>query len=830
MLFLRNIREIEWATQDGISGCYLRQEHPDGVARRVILIGETQTHGNDEQEWLVFETPVVADGSNGNLRVEIAFQLTTSGQSALQIIAPHDGAVVCVFFPTEKRTNLGFLIQGPYRTTPARDNVPKDDAWNRSLIEKTAALVGRTLPVLRDMRLLTPDAFHALPIQQADFLPESMFCPIFEVVADTLKAEILIPTDTNAFARARSVRLSRSAELRKLFPPDRLTALVSSGEPIEWVVGDITQDRTVTLYAYFRQILGIEEVSPEDVVRYLTAEFLLCQSDDWLGSFFVFLEGQEALWRKPRWPGDTPGPIRALPIIRLEDGSHIQPFRPDGTPAAYISAPVEESGIPYVKRSLVENDRACSFLKKLGMGEFDILAELRIIRLPKYQRVGTVVPADENIEDVRFIIRALRVNTPIKKESIWAAVREVPFVWGRNVSTGQESYRKGGEVYIRSDELDLYFSGNKNAWFLDIRYPQDLLPGLEEMGVSQTIRMHEPTRRRDWKGNLHLEGYPYRRGMNGFDPAFDVDELRFALEHPTLDRSRYVWNNIAIPHAHKVRGVIQESTRTDFRFAGDIATFSEMGKTLTGFNWLPLHTSFVRSTAISLDELPEGFVRDETLAARLQMKLNEVAALARKVGVEMEDIRLLQELKADPEQYEQVRQWIQARTQKPDFPVRSSQNPDRRSLHVGQDIKAAPNKSYETKPLSQRVSSPNQDKTTWLRESYTNSAGQMICQICEKEMPFKKRDGQYYFEAVELLNTLPYEYHAFYLALCPVCAAKYKEFVKHDPEASTLLKGALSAAKTPLVPLSLGEEAASLRFVETHFIDVRVLLEEYVDG
>jgi hypothetical protein len=45
-----------------------------------------------------------------------------------------------------------------------------------------------------------------------------------------------------------------------------------------------------------------------------------------------------------------------------------------------------------------------------------------------------------------------------------------------------------------------------------------------------------------------------------------------------------------------------------------------------------------------------------------------------------------------------------------------------------------------------------------------------------------------------------------------------------------LLKGALSAAKTPLVPLSLGEEAASLRFVETHFIDVRVLLEEYVDG
>ena len=32
-----------------------------------------------------------------------------------------------VFFSTEKETFLGFLIQGPYRTTPARANVPEHD-------------------------------------------------------------------------------------------------------------------------------------------------------------------------------------------------------------------------------------------------------------------------------------------------------------------------------------------------------------------------------------------------------------------------------------------------------------------------------------------------------------------------------------------------------------------------------------------------------------------------------------------------------------------------------------------------------------------------------
>lgn len=47
----------------------------------------------------------------------------------------------------------------------------------------------------------------------------------------------------------------------------------------------------------------------------------------------------------------------------------------------------------------------------------------------------------------------------------------------------------------------------------------------------------------------------------------------------------------------------------------------------------------------------------------------------------------------------------------------------------------------------------------------------MICQICQKEMPFKKKDGHYYFEAIELLNDLDREMEEFYIALCPLCAA-----------------------------------------------------------
>jgi len=52
----------------------------------------------------------------------------------------------------------------------------------------------------------------------------------------------------------------------------------------------------------------------------------------------------------------------------------------------------------------------------------------------------------------------------------------------------------------------------------------------------------------------------------------------------------------------------------------------------------------------------------------------------------------------------------------------------------------------------------------------------MVCQICKEEMPFKKRDGEYYFEAVEALckTHLPKEHEAQWLALCPLALQNSK--------------------------------------------------------
>src|SRR5580693_10156283 len=85
-----------------------------------------------------------------------------------------ESSPLVVSFPTEKETFLGFLVQGPYRTTPARDNVPGHDPSNQLLVRETGTLLGDVLRELRDDGLLTVEALQALPLEEARFPGGSM--------------------------------------------------------------------------------------------------------------------------------------------------------------------------------------------------------------------------------------------------------------------------------------------------------------------------------------------------------------------------------------------------------------------------------------------------------------------------------------------------------------------------------------------------------------------------------------------------------------------------------------------------------------------------------
>jgi hypothetical protein len=73
---------------------------------------------------------------------------------------------------------------------------------------------------------------------------------------------------------------------------------------------------------------------------------------------------------------------------------------------------------------------------------------------------------------------------------------------------------------------------------------------------------------------------------------------------------------------------------------------------------------------------------------------------------------------------------------------------------------------------------------------------------------------------------LPKEHEAQYLALCPLCAARYDEFVKTDDEVMAELREEIVSAEDCEIPISLGDEKTSIRFVETHLHDLKVIMDE----
>jgi len=196
LLFLRNIEKIVWHIENKSEGVYFREFEQKEQYRRVKVLGQD---GNKlVEDWLVFERPIIIPETENSVYVEVAFKVVKT-EDRKESIEKISESPLIVFFPTDKLTHLGFLIQGPYRTTPARDNIPKDDEWNKRLVKETATLVVESLLKIKELGLLNVSCLQTLPIRSEYFMVESMFRPIFDAVRSAFLEKPLLPTQDGGF-------------------------------------------------------------------------------------------------------------------------------------------------------------------------------------------------------------------------------------------------------------------------------------------------------------------------------------------------------------------------------------------------------------------------------------------------------------------------------------------------------------------------------------------------------------------------------------------------------------------------------------------------------
>jgi hypothetical protein len=628
LLFLEHILRLRVGGVGVASSVISRVTDPrSGSPRHVTLSADRGRRG---EEWRVWDRAVEGLG-RGPQRVEVAFMVDTSG--GRRRIVGCGPSPLTVFFPTEKETFLGFVIQGPYRTTPARDNVPEHDPSNQALVRATAALLAGVLVELRADGLLTVDALEALPIEEARFPPGSMFRPLFDAVREAMAARELIPAAAGGYRAAAELRLASDPGLPGLLDPERLGLLFGAGRVLFFASESITPAGTPVLWRYLREEIGIAEVTPSDLVANLSREFLEDEPDEWITRLYAFLFDRPALWRAPRSEDEEPGAARAKPVIRLEDGSHVEPFDRQGRPMVYLPGP-GASGFPTVRRDIADSPAARPFLDALNLPEPDLVAEVLELILPRYGGLDVAqLDLARHAADLDAIMRALDEAPPGPHQELLERLQRTAFLIGENAATGEQRLMPPVALYQRTKDLEVYFEGNPDAWFAGDGYGPWLVQ-LRAMGVRQAVgvraRIPDPLGR----VIIALDFGRNERGLDGFDPDAEIDGLDFALRHPGHARSEYVWNILLSPNRRLVAGVVERSVLPSFSDSRVETVRSAIAEAAEREAWLPGRDgSFRRPAELSLDDLPRTYARDEGLAQALGMLRPVVAEAARRLGI-----------------------------------------------------------------------------------------------------------------------------------------------------------------------------------------------------
>ncbi len=622
LLFLKNIKGIQWQIPFS-SGNYSKSSKYFQKIKTTKKV--TLKSSNITEEYIVVEKPINIGGKK--LKVEVAYKLDKD-KKGKRIIAQEPNSKLVVFFPTDKPTYLNFVIQGPYKTTPNRENIPLEDKQNKTIIEETVNLVAESLPVIKKLGFLDVNFLNILPLKLEGKENEPIYLAIYKKIRDKLLSEKLLPVSGGKYARVGDSLLARGRELTEFLDNKDIEKLFSKQH---WLNTDITHDKTPELRDYLINELKVEEVDFEIVAEKITIEFLQTKSDKWMVDFYKRLLRQPALWNDRDY---SPGILRKKPIIRLETGKHIAPFDDNGKIQVYLPAKLK-SKYKTIKSIFLKDKNSLKFFKELGIKEPDLFADVKEHILPKYQ-TGSLTKDEEYFEDIEKLLRAYETVQMDRKDEFIEKLSEAHFVDSFNNITGEHRLLKPTEVYFENKDLKEYFDGYNCIYFVSDepykRFGEEKLgPLLKELGVEDKPRRIEIAGNWSWEEIIKLHS---NKGSCRDFRDYEYEGLKYFIKEITAEKSLLLWK-LLIKNVEKegqsfFKGkYIWDHYGTHDSYFEPVKFF----KTLRQKAWfLDKNNNFRKSCDITFSELSDGYIKEspnlDILLKTLEFKSDGVDKLS----------------------------------------------------------------------------------------------------------------------------------------------------------------------------------------------------------
>jgi len=713
-----------------------------------------------------------------------------------------------------------------------------------------AKLAAKSLLAIREFKLLTGEFLAVLPNPQ-DPVP-TRYAGIRTEIIEAMRNEALTPTYGKNHAPAKSLLQAR-APLKELLSSEDLTTLLSGSlQDPRWAIGasqkNSDQDRFLTgldikewdidaFINFLDEQLSEQEYSFQKPPNAEVIAWLAAKSDEWHQQLYALLykelSADNGFYR-----------LGTVQIVRLSGGSYSI-----GKKCYFPSDDVDHDDLlPRVARGVyasgsrkAQQEESRKLLVAIGVSEVGEAEEVERILRQHYSKDTTPLPSEKAHKAHLLRFMALIEGDPGKQEMFSSY-----FIF----KIDDERRARPSDIYLdspfRPTLLTNYYrlplEENRTRFplsssYVDMGISSDKLGQFAEaIGVQcylETTSTHIAWSSHPEASHLSSGDFEkpnsdrYGRTSQNYDNA----GVRTLLNHRGIECAKLIWLTMSQHVANEqLYAKWQRNNRSDLKTG-----YSSLVHALRSAAWVPQTGGlYVTPSQAAAGKLPAGFPFDpgcEWIKAigfgeeekKQSEEFQRQQARAKALGFQSDaQLERAQRFVALPEA-EQERFLADAEKRRViALPENVSQNPAERARRVAAQARKALRKTSEKRmrAVSVGLTEIKGEADTYLKHQYTNRDGQMICQICQAELPFKLENSNYYFERVEFLEELADRHPQNYLALCPNHSAMFQ----HANGSRELILKKFREMVGNELNVVLAQIDVRIYFTSTHRDDLRAVL------
>lgn len=541
ILFLHHIEQIDYLTLSHC-GYYVRKKNKsesntDYYDCQIVSAGATKAR------YYIFEKGL---SFNGKLKVSIAYRADIETG---KIVSDGESTKLVVYFPTEKDTFLQFKINGPFQTTPTRENVP-ETAENKSILNELVGLYKESIFCLKENGVVNADFYEMLPLQKRNYgfySTGNAFYDYFQVATQQLFEQYeLLPTHDGEFTNASSALLSQG--MMDLLDENDNALLF--GARTKWLSSDITRNRTQKLFAFLTDTLKVREVDFEALMPALSQDFLQSKNDEWFVAFYTKCNNNVQTI-KSRY--------LLKEFIKTESGKIVAPFvqskirQGEKDKNVYLPSSLIKDKDKMVSAVFLQNDEIKSFFANIGIEEIDVVESIRTEWLPI---LHASKDETDNADNIKLLYWEY-IDHPQQQAELRNLLKNSEFIIYQKDS-GDYGFAKPTDVFLRNSPAEKLYFGNKDAVFaseqlsLEAEKERGFGDFLKSLGVEHSIRLITKSNQLTYderKALLQNAGY-----STYHDEGCDIWGLDYIIANIDYERSHLLYQQLNSLPESKFKG------------------------------------------------------------------------------------------------------------------------------------------------------------------------------------------------------------------------------------------------------------------------------------